>query len=244
MPPIITRAQWGARKPEAIQTVSTSKRSNFMVHHSGANPAQSVRSIQDFHMDTRGWSDIGYNFLVRDTGAIYEGRGWDRIGAHCTGWNTSSIGVCVIGNYQDTDPSPAALSSVAWLYDEAVSHVGHPLHPMGHRDANHTTECPGIRLEQWVLSGLPTNPMPPSPVPTGPHPPGSRELSLTDPPMSGEDVRYVQRWIGPTRTGGVDGVYGPHTRAGVLWYQAMRGIGVDGRVGRVTWRNMGVRSTF
>ena len=85
--------------------------------------------------------------------------------------------------------------------------------------------------------------MPPSPADHD-HAPGSRELSLTDPPMTGADVRYVQRFIGTTRTGGVDGVYGPHTRAGVLWYQAMRGIGVDGRVGRETWRNMGVRATF
>jgi peptidoglycan hydrolase-like protein with peptidoglycan-binding domain len=243
MPEIITRAQWGARPPEAIQTVSKSKRSNFMVHHSGANANQSVRAIQDFHMDTRGWSDIGYNFLVRNTGAIYEGRGWDRIGAHCTNWNTSSIGVCLIGDYQTTEPPAVALASIAWLYDQAVHHVGHPLHPMGHRDANHDTDCPGNRLEAWVNAGLPVALHPPLPH-DGWHPgAGSRELYLTDPPMQGADVEYVQHFIGPP-CGAADGVYGPHTRAGVVWYQTMRGIHVDGRVGRETWRNMGVRATF
>ena len=103
MPQIITRAQWGARNPEAIQTVSTGKRANFMVHHSGANPNQSVRAIQDFHMDTRGWSDIGYNFLVDACGQVFEGRYGgimkNVVGAHSAGFNTGSVGVAVIGDF-------------------------------------------------------------------------------------------------------------------------------------------------
>lgn len=241
MPTIITRAQWGARAPREIQNVSTSKRQNFMVHHSGAPANQSVRVIQDFHMDTRGWSDIGYNFLIRDTGAIYEGRGWDRVGAHATGWNTNSIGVCVIGDYQSNDVPAPAMESLRWLYRQANTHVGRNLTILGHRDANHSTECPGDHLYGWVLEGLdgPVIELPPEPD----HRPGSRELYLTDPPMRGDDVEFVQRFIGVARCGPPDGRYGPHTRAGVIWYQEMRGVHVDGRVGPQTWGQMGVRWT-
>lgn len=238
---IIPRSQWGARPPREVQTVSTSKRTGFMVHHSGAPAGQSVKVIQDYHMDTRGWSDIGYNFLVRNTGAIYEGRGWDHVGAHCTGWNTATIGVCLIGDYNNVDPPHVALESIGALYDAAQSHVGHILRLMGHRDSGASTDCPGDRLESWVRMGLPGTG---GVVTPGDHRPGTRELFVETPQMSGADVAFVQRFVGASKCGPADGQFGPHTMSGVMWYQAMRGIHVDGRVGKVTWGQMGVRAAF
>jgi peptidoglycan recognition protein len=58
-----------------------------------------VKGFQDYHMDTNGWSDIGYNFLVGGDGNIYEGRGWIRVGAHTPGYNINSMGICLIGNF-------------------------------------------------------------------------------------------------------------------------------------------------
>lgn len=81
-----------------------------------------------------------------------------------------------------------------------------------------------------------------SSVSRGGHRPGSRELAARPNPMAGADVEFVQDWIGD-RCGPPDGRYGPKTAAGVRWYQRMRGITVDGRVGRQTWRQMGVRWT-
>ncbi len=74
--------------------------------------------------------------------------------------------------------------------------------------------------------------------------PGSRDLSLASPRQSGDDVRYVQRWIGERRCGKPDGVYGPNTREGLVWYQKMRGITVSGVCDRVTWRNMRVEPSY
>lgn len=83
----------------------------------------------------------------------------------------------------------------------------------------------------------------PAPTPRKPaaHPAGSRELAIRTPPLSGADVAFVQRWIGRARCGPPDGTYGPNTARGVLWYQRMRRLDADGRVGPQTWRNMGVR---
>lgn len=50
-------------------------------------------------MDKNDWGDIGYQFLVGEDGNIYEGRGWDKHGAHSTPYNSKSIGICMIGNF-------------------------------------------------------------------------------------------------------------------------------------------------
>lgn len=50
-------------------------------------------------MDTKGWDDIGYNFIIGEDGNIYEGRGWGKKGAHSKPFNSKSIGICIIGNY-------------------------------------------------------------------------------------------------------------------------------------------------
>lgn len=44
-----------------------------------------VRLMQSYHMESRSWDDIAYNFLVGGDGAVYEGRGWDKQGAHTKG---------------------------------------------------------------------------------------------------------------------------------------------------------------
>lgn len=41
--------------------------------------------MQTYHMESRNWDDIGYNFMVGGDGDVYEGRGWDKQGAHTKG---------------------------------------------------------------------------------------------------------------------------------------------------------------
>ena len=60
------------------------------VHHSAGPQQQTVRTIQNFHMDSRGWSDIAYNWLVNDQGDIFEGRGWGIVGGATKNENSTS----------------------------------------------------------------------------------------------------------------------------------------------------------
>lgn len=50
-------------------------------------------------MNNKNWEDIGYTFLVGEDGNIYEGRGWGKHGAHSIPYNSKSIGICMIGNF-------------------------------------------------------------------------------------------------------------------------------------------------
>lgn len=77
------------------------------------------------------------------------------------------------------------------------------------------------------------------------HAPGSRELRYVPGKavMFGDDVAFVQRFIGE-RAGKADGSFGARTRAAVIWYQRMRGLGADGVVGAATFRAMGVKNSL
>lgn len=59
-----------------------------------------MRSMQRFHQNERGWDDIGYSFAIGGDGKVYEGRGFDRVGAHAPSYNDKSIGIVLIGNWQ------------------------------------------------------------------------------------------------------------------------------------------------
>jgi putative cell wall-binding protein len=170
MPEIYTRAQWGADEsirepgdPDYGQVLGT-----FVHHTAGTNsyteadvPAI-IRSIYAYHVNGRGWRDIGYNFLVDRFGRIWEGRygGVDRavIGAHTAGYNSSAFGTSVLGTYTSKAPEDAVLYAyerlIAWKFtlhgvepDALVVYPEQERLPAisGHRDAS-ATECPGQLL--------------------------------------------------------------------------------------------------
>lgn len=162
---VVSRADWGAVPPRNRTTVGWGTRTHFAVHYSAGSPKDTPRSIQAFHMRPvanggRGWADIGYNFLVDVHGTIYEGRGWETVGAHAAGWNRVAVGVCFIG--RDGDATIAAKRSIRALYNEACRRKGGQLRLIGHRDVN-PTDCPGDSLYQWVRAGLPVNGTPAGP---------------------------------------------------------------------------------
>ena len=71
----------------------------IIVHCSATREGQDipVDTIKDWHVNGRGWSDIGYHFYIDIKGDIYKGRDISRIGAHCSGHNRNSIGICYCG---------------------------------------------------------------------------------------------------------------------------------------------------
>ena len=57
----------------------------------------SVEDIRRWHVQGNGWKDIGYHFVIYRDGSVHPGRPLDQVGAHTTGHNANSIGVCYIG---------------------------------------------------------------------------------------------------------------------------------------------------
>lgn len=78
-----------------------------IIVHCSATPEgrnYSVEEIDRWHKN-RGWSEIGYHYVIYLDGSIHKGRDIERVGAHCTNHNKNSIGVCYIGGC-DKDMNP------------------------------------------------------------------------------------------------------------------------------------------
>lgn len=153
---IIARGEWGARPPR-YRTAIRTPTSELWLHHAAgavlpgdnsvsASDLRRIRSIQDYHMDRQGWSDIAYSFLLDPDGNIFEGRGAGMAGGHTRGRNTISHGICVMGHYDRQTPE----SGLPLRLAELVRHGAEkgwwlPYFTGGHRDVS-ATSCPGSRL--------------------------------------------------------------------------------------------------
>lgn len=123
-PHVITRAEWGA-SPQACTPGVASGLVGAVLHHTAdpntyttvAEAMQQIRNDQAYHINSLGWCDIGYNFLVDKWGNIYEGRAGSIqepvIGAHAAGFNTGTVGIAMIGTYSTLTPSAAMQEAVA-----------------------------------------------------------------------------------------------------------------------------------
>jgi N-acetylmuramoyl-L-alanine amidase len=152
---IVSRAEWGAGPPHgSFQTVNWNRPDlKLYVHHTDGATNQAVRDIQRFHQDTRGWTDIGYHFLVREDGTIYEGRPERVRGAHDPNGNEFPA-VALIGDYSTRVPTDAQHRAVYEIKDyvKAVKLVGH-------RD-DYPTSCPGDAAYAKIVKGPPPKPEP------------------------------------------------------------------------------------
>ncbi len=79
----------------------------IILHCSATREGQdvSVETIRKWHLN-RGWSDIGYHYVIYLDGSIHEGRPVNRSGAHTKGYNSKSIGICYIGGVEKDGKTP------------------------------------------------------------------------------------------------------------------------------------------
>ncbi|XP_018369939.1 PREDICTED: peptidoglycan-recognition protein LB-like [Trachymyrmex cornetzi] len=171
-PRIVSRKEWNARKRLHFEIMPIKPAPYVVVHHGGIprycrdqeTCSDIVRAYQDLHLDQRGWYDIGYNFVIGEDGNVYEGRGWDYIGAHAIGYNTQSIGICIIGDFTDFLPDEIALKTLNKLiaYGVSLGKIRKNYNVIGHRQVR-DTECPGeIFFKKFVINlpGWTANPKP------------------------------------------------------------------------------------
>ncbi|UFD97964.1 endolysin [Streptomyces phage Pablito] len=269
---IISRSAWGARAWNGNPShVSLSQRTEFFIHYDGGTPitytgVKVPQAIDRTHQN-QGWAGIGYNFVVDQAGNIYEGRGWERQGAHCPNHNVSGIGVQIaIGG--DQAPSDKALAAARALYDEACRKTGRTLAKKGHKDG-FATACPGGKLYAWVKAGMPapagSTPAPSKPAPKPAPKPAAKVVDLSnvvaaakrDPGLRqggtthAADVKIVEAALKAegllSAAYASDGSYGTTTIAAYRkWQQKLgyTGSDADGIPGLTSLKKLGAKRGF
>ncbi|MBI2523663.1 N-acetylmuramoyl-L-alanine amidase [Candidatus Peregrinibacteria bacterium] len=142
----------------------------LVVHHTAQNvtgderpPIERVRALYAYHADSRGWGDVGYHYIIDERGQIYEGRagGEKVIGGHAYCWNTGTISVAMLGNFDVEQPKQVQMQSLQRLLSNLAQTYGIDLGSsvrmhgrnfppiVGHRDLL-STDCPGYYVRETL----------------------------------------------------------------------------------------------
>ena len=129
----------------------------IIVHASATRPSMDIGAgtIRKWHK-ARGWSDIGYHWVIRRDGIVEPGRPLARPGAHTRGHNRTSIGICLIGGV-DVDNAPDAnftrsqYESLERVIRGSIATANGSITTiLGHRDFPGVTKaCPCFNVSTW-----------------------------------------------------------------------------------------------
>jgi N-acetyl-anhydromuramyl-L-alanine amidase AmpD len=131
---------------------------HLVVHCSATPPKMDIgaSTIRRWHIN-KGWSDIGYHYVIRRNGQIELGRPETRQGAHVKGYNKDSIGICLIGGVDEyNDPennfTDAQFTTLGGLLMGLTSKYPNAK-VLGHRDfPNVAKACPSFNAPEWWYS--------------------------------------------------------------------------------------------
>lgn len=163
----VSREEWNARPAKQVDKF-TGPIPFVIIHHSyipaacykGPQCEQAMLEMQKMHQVGRGWNDIGYSFGIGGDGRIYEGRGFNVVGAHAPRYNDKSVGICMIGDWRYDLPPGNMIAAVQNLIEFGVKNniIAANYTLIGHRQTR-PTECPGDRLYQEIQSWPHYSPM-------------------------------------------------------------------------------------
>lgn len=128
----------------------------IVLHYSATYPDQDygVADIRKMHL-ARGFNDVGYHYVLKRSGAVEKGRSEATVGAHVSGHNTGSLGICCIGGIErttgpnvgvDNRTEAQKAATVKLVRELLAKHPGAQV--VGHRDLG-ATQCPGFDVRSW-----------------------------------------------------------------------------------------------
>jgi N-acetyl-anhydromuramyl-L-alanine amidase AmpD len=140
----------------------------------GERTSAKVNEVKRWHMDERGWSDIGYHFLIDRDGTVAKGRPIERTGAHVRGKNTGTIGISLFGGHGGSESDKFADNFTAeqdtalrGLIADLKARFG-DVSVTGHNEYA-AKACPCFDVASWLASAsTPAAPTPAAPVTAAP----------------------------------------------------------------------------
>ena len=132
------------------------KQVKFIVIHHSQRKIDSVKRIKNLHVKINKWDDIGYHFLIGKNGKLYNGRSEKFIGAHVFGHNKNSIGICLIGNFDEEAPTKKQMQNLIKFLKEKIKKYKIPAkNILGHREfPNVIKTCPGKFIDMNEIRAI------------------------------------------------------------------------------------------
>lgn len=127
----------------------------IVIHCSATKPSQDIGAaeIREWHL-SKGWSDIGYHFVIRRSGQVELGRPLEDVGAHVAGHNSDSVGICLVGGLDsagravdEADFTEEQLESATMLVN-TLRLIYPGVEVLGHRDLSPDTNKDG-KIDRW-----------------------------------------------------------------------------------------------
>lgn len=114
---------------------------NACVWHHSATKGQTIRTIAQWHVEVNGWPGIGYHYAIGWDGSVYQLHPITTWSYHAQGYNRTTIGVVLVGNFQERGLTPEMESSILKMREHLAEEYGITQHVL-HRDLK-ATLCPG-----------------------------------------------------------------------------------------------------
>lgn len=199
----------------------------IVLHHAAAKRCD-AETIHRWHLGN-GWSGIGYHFVVRKDGTIERGRPLEAVGAHCTGQNADSIGICFEGDFTSEKMSQVQIKAGQDLISYLRNLYGTKIRICKHSDL-YATSCPGKNFPfDEIVKKVFTKPLPVIP-----------SKGYFEPGDSGKEVVkmkvFLNWWgnFGLSEKANEKNKIGEKTVNAIMEFQKRHGLIADGLWGKLT----------
>ena len=131
----------------------------IVVHCAATKPSMDIGAdtIRDWHVNGNGWRDIGYHLVIKRNGDVEKGRDINDSGAHAAGYNSKSIGLCLVGGMAEDNSAEDNFTAQQWtslLATVKELEVDFPnAKVIGHNEISEN-ECPYFYVQKWKGDNL------------------------------------------------------------------------------------------
>lgn len=190
----------------------------LVIHTTATRPSMDigVKEVRQWHKQ-RGWSDVGYHYIIRRDGKVERGRAESRVGAHVARHNKDSLGISLVGGVSEVSLKPENnYTEAQWKSLEALLRKLSDKYPSanvtGHRDFPGVAKaCPCFDAEPWAQTkGFKT-----------------KQRRKVDDKGLVEATQHELHRLGYHQVGKVDGMIGNRTRGAILAFQDDNGLDLD-----------------